>query len=155
MKEELIALFGGAKPTVRQYHELLECMPLEERGIFFDRTFGLALSGWTDLTLSYRLFLVRLIKANRQRFVDYVRQKTVLGEFLYGMDELNLFLKVLNLLVDPYKNHKSSYTEISFSLLLVFDMGVSVKYLSDKIRYARMDSFDFVGLMEKSSDIDT
>lgn len=34
MKEQLIALFGGAKPTVRQYHELLECMPLEERGIF-------------------------------------------------------------------------------------------------------------------------
>lgn len=45
MKEELVALFGGAKPTVRLYHELLKYMPLEERGIFFDRTFGLALSG--------------------------------------------------------------------------------------------------------------
>ena len=154
MKEELVALFGGAKPTVRLYHELLKCMPLEERGIFFDRTFGLALSGWMDLTLSYRLFLIRLIKENRQPFVDYIRQKTVLGEFLYEMDELNLFLKVLNLLVDPYKNHKSSYTEISFSLLLVFDIGLSVKYLSDKIRYARMDSFDFADLMEKSSEME-
>lgn len=154
MKEELVALFGGAKPTVRLYHELLKCMPLEERGIFFDRTFGLALSGWMDLTLSYRLFLIRLIKKNRQLFVDYIRQKTVLGEFLYEMDELNLFLKVLNLLVDPYKNHKSSYTEISFSLLLVFDIGLSVKYLSDKIRYARMDSFDFADLMEKSSEME-
>lgn len=154
MKEELVALFGGAKPTVRLYHELLKCMPLEERGIFFDRTFGLALSGWMDLTLSYRLFLIRLIKKNRQSFVDYIRQKTVLGEFLYEMDELNLFLKVLNLLVDPYKNHKSSYTEISFSLLLVFDIGLSVKYLSDKIRYARMDSFDFADLMEKSSEME-
>ena len=154
MKEQLIALFGGAKPTVRLYHELLKCMPLEERGIFFDRTFGLALSGWTDLATPYRLFLVRLIKANRQRFVDYVRKQTVLGEFLHGMDELNLFLKVLNLLVDPYKNHKSSYTEISFSLLLAFDMDVSVKYLADKIRYARMDSFDFADPMEKSSEME-
>lgn len=34
MKEELVALFGGAKPTVRLYHELLKYMPLEERGIF-------------------------------------------------------------------------------------------------------------------------
>ena len=50
MKEQLIALFGGAKPTVRQYHELINCMPLEERGIFFDRTFGLALSGYVELT---------------------------------------------------------------------------------------------------------
>ena len=129
MKEQLIALFGGAKPTVRQYHELLECMPLEERGIFFDRTFGLALSGWTGLTVTYRLFLIRLIKKNRQLFVDYVRQKTVLGEFLYGMDE-------------------------SFSLLLTFDMDVSVKYLADKIRYARMDSYDFADLMEKSSEME-
>ena len=134
MKEQLIALFGGAKPTVRQYHELLECMPLEERGIFFDRTFGLALSGWTGLTVTYRLFLIRLIKKNRQLFVDYVRQKTVLCEFLYGMDELNLFLKV--------------------SLLLTFDMDVSVKYLADKIRYARMDSYDFADLMEKSSEME-
>lgn len=153
MKEELIALFDGAKPTVRQYHELLEGMPLEERGIFFDRTFGLALSGWTDLTVPYRLFLVRLIKANRQSFVDYVRQKTVMGEFLYGMEALNLFVKVLNLWMQPYKNLKSSYTEISFSLLLAFDMDVSVKYLADKIRYARMDSYDFAELMEKSSEM--
>ena len=154
MKEQLIALFGGAKPTVRLYHELLKYMPLEERGIFFEHTFGLALSEWTDLTSPYRLFLVRLIKKNRQLFADYVRQKTVLGEFLYGMDELNLFLKVLNLLVDPYKNHKSSYTEISFSLLLAFDMDVSVKYLADKIRYARMDSYDFADLMEKSGEME-
>lgn len=153
MKKELIALFGGAKPTVRLYHELLIAMPLEKRGIFFDRTFGLALSGYAELPLAYRLFLVRLIKANRQRFVEYVREKTVLGALLYRMDELNLFLKVVNLLVDPYKNHKSSYTKISFSLLLSFDMHVSVKYLADKIRYARMDSFDFAELMEKSSEM--
>ncbi len=70
------------------------------------------------------------------------------------MGELNLFLKVFNLWMQPYKNHKSSYTEISFSLLLAFDMDVSVKYLADKIRYARMDSFDFVDLMEKSSEME-
>lgn len=56
MKEQLIALFGGAKPTVQKFHEFLNGMPLEERGIFFDRTFGLALSGWTGLTVTYRLF---------------------------------------------------------------------------------------------------
>ena len=30
-------------------------------------------------------------------------------------------------------------------------MDVSVKYLADKIRYARMDSYDFADLMEKST----
>ena len=32
--------------------------------------------------------------------------------------------------------------------------GFAVKYLSDKIRYARMDSFDFADLMEKSSEME-
>ena len=56
--------------------------------------------------------------------------------------------------MQPYKNHKSFYTELSFSLSLAFDMDMSVKYLADKIRYARMDSFDFADLLEKSSEID-
>ena len=38
--------------------------------------------------------------------------------------------------------------------ICTFDMDVSVKYLADKIRYARMDSYDFAGLMEKSSEME-
>lgn len=148
-----MALFKGAKPSVRLFHESLNRMLPEERTLFMDRTFGLALAGWPELTGPYRAFMVRLIKANRQSFVDYVRHKTVLGELLCGLDETDLFLKIVNLWMQPHDEQKPSYTELSFSLLLAFDMDLSVKYLGDKIRYARMDAFDFADLLERGGDI--
>lgn len=154
MKEQLIALFNCKKPSVSKYYDCVNCMPPEERGIFCKQTYGIALAEWGDLNLQYRLFLIRLIKSERQAFIDYVRKDTVLGEFLYELGELDLFLKVLNLWMQPYNNSTSSYTEMSFSLLLALNVDLSVKYFADKIRYSRMDSFDFVELLEKSSDIE-
>lgn len=153
MKEQLMALFAGAKPSVSKYHAILDEMPLEQRGIFCKQTYGIALSEWGDLTPVYRLFLVRLIKSERQEFVEYVRNETVLGQLLYELDELNLFLKVLNLWMQPDRNHKFSYTELAFSLSFFLKTDLSIKYLSDKIRYARMDSYDFADLLEKSSEM--
>ena len=154
MKEQLIALFNCQKPSVSKYHEFVDCMPPEERGIFCTKTFGIALAEWGSLNLQYRQFLIRLIKSERQAFIDYIRKDTILGEFLYELGDLDLFLKVLNLWMQPCNNSKSSYTEMSFSLLLILNVDLSVKYFADKIRYSRMDSFDFVELLEKSSDIE-
>ena len=154
MKEQLIALFGGHRPSVRKYYEYLECMPLEQRGIFCKQTYGIALAEWNELGPAYQQFFICLIKKERQQFVDYIREDTVLGKFLYEADDLNLLLKVLNLWMQPYENIKPSYTKISFSLLLAFNINLSIKYLSDKIRYSRLDSFDFVELLERSRGIE-
>lgn len=148
-----MALFDGAKPSVSKYREYVNRMPPEKRGIFCKQTFGIALSEWAELTPCYRLFLIRLIKSERQAFVEYVRKETVIGQFLYELDELNLFLKVLNLWMQPCRNTKYSYTEFSFSLSFFLKTDLSIKYLSDKIRYAQMDSFDFADLLEKSSEM--
>ena len=154
MKEQLIALFGGHRPSVRKYYEYLECMPLEQRGIFCKQTYGIALAEWNELGSAYQQFFICLIKKERQQFVDYIREDTVLGKFLYEADDLNLLLKVLNLWMQPYENIKLYYTKIYFSLLLAFNINLSIKYLSDKIRYSRMDSFDFVELLERSRGIE-
>lgn len=154
MKELLIALFDGHKPSARKYYEFLERMPLEQRGIFCKQTYRIALAEWNELQPAYQLFLIRLIKKERQQFVDYIRKETLLGKFLYEIDELNLLLKVLNLWMQPHKNIKPSYTDISFSLSLTFNTNLSIKYLADKIRYSRMDSFDFTELLEKSNEME-
>ncbi|MDO4755398.1 MAG: hypothetical protein Q4A54_03570 [Parabacteroides sp.] len=153
MKNQLIALFNGAKPSVCKYNLFLKEMPLAERGIFRNRTFGLAMTEWNGLSVAYRLFLVRLITSERQLFVDYVRQETVLGALLLDLEDRDLLLKVLNLWMYPFKNHKTSYTDLAFSLLLVWNVDLSVKYLADKIRCVRMDSYDFAELLEKRSDV--
>lgn len=121
-----------------------------ERAILIKATYGLAFAGWSDLNPMYRGFLVCLIKSERQQFIDYVRNETVLGQFFYELQDIELFLKMVNLLEQPCTNHKTAYTELSFSLLLSFNINLSVKYLSDKIRYARADSFDLTEVLEKA-----
>jgi hypothetical protein len=153
MKEDLLALFGDAKPSVTKYHAFVNGMPPEKRGIFCKQTYATAFSEWAVLTPPYRLFLIRLIKSERQQFIEYVRNETILGEFLYEPEELNLFLKVVNILEQPCINHKTSYTDLAFSLSFFLKTDLSVKYLSDKIRYAKMDSLDFVEILEKSREI--
>lgn len=121
-----------------------------ERAILIKATYSLAFAGWSDLNPMYRGFLVCLIKSERQQFIDYVRNETVLGQFFYELQDIELFLKMVNLLERPCTNHKTAYTELSFSLLLSFNINLSVKYLSDKIRYARADSFDLTEVLEKA-----
>lgn len=154
MKELLTALFNGATPSVSLYQQCLTSMPAEERQTFRRKTYAIALSEWSELNSPYRLFLVRLIKSERQEFLDYLHDETILGQFLYDMEDLNLFLKVLGLLAKPSKNHITSYTKLSFSLLLSFNMNLKIKTLSDKIRYAKADTFDFVELMEKNDEME-
>lgn len=154
MKEDLFTLFSDTKPSVTKYHELMNGMPPEKRGIFCKQTYGIALAEWRELTPAYQLFLIRLIKSERQQFVDYVRNETVIGTFLYEPEELNLFLKVINILEQSCINHKTSYTNLAFSLSFFLKTNLTVKYLSDKIRYAKMDSLDFVEILEKSRDME-
>ena len=153
MKKDLLALFGDAKPSVTKYHAFVNGMPPEKRGIFCKQTYAIAFSEWTVLPLSYQLFLIRLIKSEREQFVDYIRKETILGEFLYEPEELNLFLKVINILEQPCINHKTSYTNLAFSLSFFLRTDLEVKSLSDKIRYAKMDSLDFVEILGKSKEM--
>ena len=138
----------GAEPTVQHFNEIVINLPENEKAGFVKGTFGLAFSEWGNLNVAYREFLVALIKSKRQQFVEFVRKDTVLGEFLYDLKDKELFVKILNLFERPSKKHKISYSKLAFSFLLGFKMDLEVKGLSDKIRYAKVDTDDLVELFE-------
>lgn len=100
--------------------------------------------------MAYRKFLVALIKSERQQFVDFVRKDTVLGEFLYELKDKELFVRILNLLEQPSKKHRTSYRELAFSILLGFSIELKVKGLSDKIRYAKAETDDLFELFKET-----
>lgn len=151
MKNELQALFGGAEPTVKYYQRVLKDMPIGDSREFRKQTYGLALADWKNLNGSYQDFLVALIKSERQQFIDYVRNDTVLGEFLYDLQDTDLFQKIMNLLEKPSKKQKISYSRLAFSLLLAFNIPLKVKVLSDKIRYARIDTDELIDLYGRAT----
>ena len=140
----------GAEPTVQHFHEIVMNLPKEERSGFMKDTFGFAFSEWRNLNVAYRKFLVALIKSDRQQFVEFIRKDTVLGEFLYDLKDKELFVRILNLLERPSKKHRSSYSELAFSVLIGFSIDLKVKALSDKIRYARAETDDLFELFEET-----
>lgn len=139
----------GAQPAVCTYQKHVNNLLPEEKEAFYKDSFTLAFSDWKNLSQAYRDFFVCLVKSERQRFIDFVRNDTVLGEFLYDLKDEALFIRILSLLEQPEKKRKTSYTKLAFSVKLGFNIDLKVKYLSDKIRYARVDADDLYELFEK------
>lgn len=139
----------GAQPAVCTYQKHVDNLLPEEKDVFYKDSFALAFSDWRNLSPGYRDFFVSLIKSERQRFIDFVRNDTVLGEFLYDVKDEALFIRILNLLERPDKKRKTSYTNLAFAVKLGFNVDLKVKYLSDKIRYAKADTDDLYELFEK------
>ncbi|MCD8269661.1 MAG: hypothetical protein LUD46_15195 [Parabacteroides sp.] len=148
MKNQLMALLG-AQPAVCSYQKHVNNLLPEEKEVFYKDTFAVAFSDWRNLSPAYRNFFVRLIKSERQRFIDFVRNDTVLGAFLYDLKDDELFIRILNLLERPEKKRKTSYTNLTFAVQLGFNINLKLKSLSDKIRYARAETDDLYELFEK------
>ena len=100
----------GAQPAVCTYQEHVNNLLPEEKEAFYKDFFAFAFSDWRNPGPGYRDFFVGLIKSERQRFIDFVRNDTVLGEFLYDVKDEALFIRILNLLERPDKKRKTSYT---------------------------------------------
>lgn len=139
----------GAQPAVCIYQKHVNNLLPEEKEAFYKDTFAVAFSDWRNLSPVYRDFFVNLIKSERQHFIDFVRNDTVLREFLYDVKDEALFIRILNLLEQPEKRRKTSYTNLAFSVKLGFNIDLKMKSLSDKIRYARADTDDLYELFQK------
>lgn len=139
----------GAQPAVSAYQKHVNNLLPEEKEAFYKDTFAVAFSDWRNLSPVYCDFFVSLIKSERQRFIDFVRNDTVLGQFLYDLKDEELFIRILNLLEQSEKKRKTSYTNLTFAVQLGFNIDMKVKSLSDKIRYARADTDDLYELFQK------
>ncbi len=139
----------GAQPAVCAYQKHVNNLLPEEKEVFYKDTFAVAFSDWRNLSPAYRDFFVRLIKSERQRFIDFVRNDTVLGAFLYDLKDDELFIRILNLLERSEKKRKTSYTNLTFAVQLGFNIKLKLKSLSDKIRYAKAETDDLYELFEK------
>ena len=139
----------GAQPAVCSYQKHVNNLLPEEKEVFYKDTFAVAFSDWRNLSLAYRNFFVCLIKSERQRFINFVRNETVLGAFLYDLKDDELFIRILNLLERPEKKRKTSYTNLTFAVQLGFNIKLKLKSLSDKIRYAKAETDDLYELFEK------
>ena len=141
-------LLEGEVPSVAKFKAKTMNLSSEERQQWLYMAFDTALHEWSELSSKYKRFLVNLIKSERQSFLDYIRQETILGELLFKPDNPVLLRKIAWLLEGGVKENKSSSWDLTFSLLLAFDLNLK---LSSLHQYMRTDTFttdDMVELLE-------
>ena len=114
--------------------------------------FGIYLKGfrlWRKWPLKYRRFFVNLVCSTRQQFLDFLRENTPLGALLYTLPDKDWFIKLINLYWQTVGSRSVSPQRIAFALSLGFACNLKMKYLADRIRYARPDSDELITWYKK------
>lgn len=123
----------GNHPTVSNFNRLLAHYPPEEKINLYHDACYLTLHEWNSHPVKYKRFFVNLVKHDRQAYLDYIHQHTILGELRYPLDDPGMFKKMCHLVERKSTNHKVSYNHFAFSLLMVFDFNLKVRVLSNQI----------------------
>jgi hypothetical protein len=76
--QELKNLLGNA-PYGRRFNELLAGLPPEERERQYYHAYRASMQQWSSLPKKYQVLFFDLVQHDWQRFLDYLRQETMLG----------------------------------------------------------------------------
>ena len=110
MYQDLKKLFGGKKPSVRQFNLALQALPSEEQSHYYKAACDAAFTEWDTLPQSYQTFLRDLLMHDKPRTADYLRRHTVLGVLGYPLREPELLRRLLALL----EQGTASYRHLAF-----------------------------------------
>jgi hypothetical protein len=109
-------------------------MSKAERTFRYHHAYRVAMQDYGTYPKRYRIFFADLIKHDRQQFLDYIRNETVLSVLPVPVDDPKLFKKIGNLIAQHTTSRSISYLHFSFCLLLVFGLSLKVRVLSDQIK---------------------
>ena len=138
--KDLRKLFGPLQPSVSRFRERLKELPPEEKERYYRQAYFVAMNHWGALPVWYKTFLVNLVKNDWQRFLDYVRETSVLGHMPFLLKDKKLVWKVFGILARlPMKDEgHASFNHIAFVLSLGFCSKEKISYLSKQIRSGKM-----------------
>jgi hypothetical protein len=79
--QELKNLLENA-PAVKRFNELLAGLPPEEQQRQYHHAYCVSMQQWSSLPKKYQVFFCDLVQHDWQRFLDYLRQETMLGALM-------------------------------------------------------------------------
>jgi hypothetical protein len=138
----------GNNPSVRRFNQLLAGLSDKERKRHYYHAYRVALQDYGKHPKKYRVFFVDLVKHDRQLFLEYIHNETILGQLIMLIDDPQLFKKMCHLMVQCTMNHKISYNHFSFCLLLVFGLQLKVRVLSEQLRDANFYPEEILELLQ-------
>jgi len=110
---------------------------------------------WDTITQWYRTFLTNLIKHDWQRFLNYVRETSILGSLGIPIKDKKMVRKIFTLIAqmpkekrEDKKERRISFNQIAFILSLCFMTKEKISYLSDQISKGMMTPEELMYLKE-------
>lgn len=116
--EKLKELFGGQRPAVRSFNQIMQSLSSDEQQEAIRLVYRVALAEWGDCNAAYRLFLIRFLEEDLQRFLDHLRRESCWGELLIPLEDAEWLMLLFFALAEPKKTRKLTRRVLAFSLLL-------------------------------------
>lgn len=123
-------------------------MPEEQQLEYRHHAYELTLHNWLAMNETYRVFLINLVQNDRQAFLDFLKKETILGQLCCPLTNVTLFIKWMNLWKESQRNYNVSNVQLSFSLLLSFDIRLKERVLSSYLATCRLDTDELVELFK-------
>ncbi len=143
-------LFGNRQPSVRRFNEALKDFSDKEKERLHRLAYSVAINEWDKLPVWYKDFLMNLVKRNRQGFLDYIRQVSILGILYIPVEDKKMAAKIFTMLahLPKEKGKKASYNQIAFIFCLCMGAKGKISHLSDKISKGMMTPEEFEYMKE-------
>jgi hypothetical protein len=146
---DLKKLFEGVKHlSVSAFKERIAGLSPEEQTEYYGEVFRCALLDYHTYSKRYRTFFLHLVNAHRQEFLDFLHEKTILGDLRYPLNDRELFFKIVHLLERTNPDPEATKQALAFALLLSFDYDLKISSLQQYMKTQALDTADIADWVE-------
>lgn len=133
---KLASLFGKDQVKVNVFFDHLNELPESERKAMLLTAYQLALGDWKKLPRRYQLFMIKLIQKDRQAWVDFLVEQTVIGQVRYTPHRPRLFIVAMKIIELSERTQRVSCKHLTMSILTSFHFPFTINTLSKYIQNA-------------------
>lgn len=151
MPQSLSNLFRGKIPSVSEFNREIDALPSSMRRERLYPIYCIAFSSWSSLNNRCRMFIKRVIEHDRQIWLDFLLERTVIGELRYHTQFPDALLRAVKIVEYENRKGKISVNHLSMSMLMVFDYSYKLSTMGDYLRRIKVDVEDgliFLGIVK-------
>ena len=149
-QNKLEALFPNGKlPDVNEFNRSLDEMSKEGRNHLREKIYKLAFTVWSTLPKKHQKFIEEIIVHDRQSYVDFMQQRTVMACLRCPLRFPVLFIRMLHLTEVVERTAQTSINHIAMSVLICFQVCGKIGTLAGHISKGGITSEEVLVLAGK------
>ena len=149
-QNKLEALFPNGKvPDAKDFNRSFDKMSKEGRNRLREKIYKLAFTVWSTLPKKHQKFIEEIIVHDRQSYVDFIQQRTVMACLRCPLRFPVLFIRMLHLTEVVERTAQTSINHIAMSVLICFQVCGKIGTLAGHISKGGITSEEVLVLAGK------